>query len=103
MTEAHEVHLFSWIRENGPFLGPLLLLFVGAAIGWVKVMVSRYPTRNEIHRTIDDKLTACRASVDKRGDALENEQNKIIEAINALRIELSNQIREVDAGNRAAH
>lgn len=114
MTSVSDVHLFDWIRENAPFLGPLFLLFVGMMAGWIKVMVSRYPTRTEIHRELAAKVTECReeasrreaalrADADKREKAAQDNQRLIIHSIDSLRMELSARIDRVDDNNATAH
>ena len=64
MTEAHEVHLFDWIRENGPFLGPMFLLMIVILGGWIKVMMSRYPTREEVVAFLDKAIKDLRQADD---------------------------------------
>lgn len=103
VTTASDVHLFDWIKQNGPFLGPIFLLFMGMAVGWVKVMVSRYPTRKEIHQTIDDKLMACKATVEKRIDLLDDEQHVIITEIKDLGKALNTKIDKNTAADNEAH
>ena len=110
MTEAHEVHLFDWIRENGPFLGPMFLLMIGMLGGWIKVMMSRYPTREELEKTIDMKLAACKVDVDARDERLENKQIKIDVDIQTISEKMDKQdsqrreeLRLSDLANSKAH
>jgi len=110
MTEAHEVHLFDWIRENGPFLGPMFLLMIGMLGGWIKVMMSRYPTREEVNKTIDMKLAACKVDVDDRDERLEKKQIKIDGDIQSLGEKMDKQdeqrreeVRLSDLANSKAH
>ena len=110
MTEAHEVHLFDWIRENGPFLGPMFLLMIGMLGGWIKVMMSRYPTREELEKTIDMKLAACKVDVDGRDERIERKQLKIDVDIQTLSEKMDKQdeqrreeVRLSDLANSKAH
>ena len=110
MTEAHEVHLFDWIRENGPFLGPMFLLMIGMLGGWIKVMMSRYPTREELEKTIDMKLAACKVDVDDRDERIEKKQLKIDVDIQGLSEKMDKQdaqrreeLRLSDLANSKAH
>jgi len=110
MTEAHEVHLFGWIRENGPFLGPMFLLMIGMLGGWIKVMMSRYPLREELEKTVDMKLAACRIDVDKRTERIEKEQIEIAGSISELSKKIDRQdeqrreeLRLSDLANSKAH
>lgn len=103
MTTAADVHLFDWIKVNSPFLGPLLLLFIGMVAGWIKVMVSRYPTRKELHQTMDDKITACQLLSAKRADKIENEQHNIVVAVDNMRKEVIARVDRIDSDNKVEH
>jgi len=102
-TTAEDVHLFVWIKENSPFLGPLALLFFGMIAGWVKVMLSRYPTRKEIHLTMDEKIEASQAQCEKQFIRLERDQHDIVEAISRLRVELLSRADAIDKDNKGEH
>ena len=113
-TTAADVHLFAWIGENWAFILPITVMAFGASVAWFKVIVSRYPTRAEVHRTMDDKIKISEGKCEKQFADLEIKQRDIVEAITTLRHELLTRVdktkdevigrvESIDKDNKADH
>ena len=73
-------------------------------------MMSRYPTREELEKTIDMKLAACKVDVDDRDERLDKKQLKIDVDIQTLSEKMDKQdsqrreeVRLSDLANSKAH
>ena len=99
MTNASDVHLFAWMKENWEILVTFLAVFWAMVVFWMRTVADKFYTRAEINARIDEKIDHCKVIVDKQDQTIIDEVEKVATSIKEMRAE-----QQLDAKhNRDTH
>jgi len=99
MTEAHEVHLFDWIRENLAWLGAFVTMLWAMVIFWYRTVIHKFYTKEVIEDRIDSKLLKCKMAVDDDTESILEEVRLLSRKVDHL----DDRRREDAMANSAEH